>query len=478
MTQDVEESGEAPKAERPEGAGEGPKPKGGGHGALIGIVGFLLALSAGFFIGQIFKSGDEGPSVRLETGTRFKVKLRGDEPARGAEQPLVTIVEFADFQCDFCAKAREPLHQAMQKYPDDVRVIYKHFPLPGHPRATPAAKAAWAAHQQGKFWEMHDHLFDQRGRLRKLASKAEQLGLDVAKFSADIESLAAATAIDEDMYAGSRLGLTGTPAFFVNGYRYVGHKSRAQWIEIIEAGILDAKKAMAEGTERADVYAKLLEHAKDRRTPGAARRGQGEPDPEVNYRITVDGRPSLGPDDALVTVVEFSDFQCPFCARLRPVVDTLVERNPDVRVVFRNLPLPKHARARMAARAALAAHRQGKFWEMHDEFFEHQGDLPQMDFAGLADELGLDVEQFARDLADPALIQMVEDDEKLAKHFNVTSTPSMFVNGRYMRGAQPVSAYQDVIDEERTKAQALVDAGTPRAEVYDALMDQAATSVE
>ena len=474
----MEQSAEAPKAERLQGAGEGPNPVGGGHVALIGIIGFLVALSAGFFIGQIFKSGGDGSGVRLETGTRFKVRLRGDEPARGAAEPLVTVVEFADFQCDFCAKAREPLHQAMQKYPDDVRVIYKHFPLPGHPRATPAAKAAWAAHQQGKFWEMHDHLFDERGRLRKLATEVEQLGIDAAQFSQDMESAAAATAIDEDMYAGARIGVTGTPAFFVNGYRYVGHKSRAQWIEIIEAGILDAKKAMSEGTARADVYAKLLERAKDRRIPAAVRRGGGEPDPEVNYRITVDGRPTLGPDDALVTLVEFSDFQCPYCSRLRPVIDTLLERNPDVRIVFRNLPLPNHGRARMAARAALAADRQGKFWEMHDEFFARQGELPEMDFAELADQLGLDVEQFASDLADPALVQSVEEDEKLAKHFNVNSTPSMFVNGRYMRGAQPVSAYQDVIDEERAKAQALVDAGTPRAEVYDALMNRAAKGVE
>src|SRR5688572_19478753 len=88
---------DAPKAERPEGAAEPSPPKAGGSGTLIGIVGFLLALSAGFFIGQVFKSGDAG--VELEEGTRYKVLLRGDEPMRGSDDALVTIIEFADYQC-------------------------------------------------------------------------------------------------------------------------------------------------------------------------------------------------------------------------------------------------------------------------------------------------------------------------------------------------------------------------------------------
>jgi protein-disulfide isomerase len=461
-------SEDAPKAERPEGAPEPSPPKAGGSGTLIGIVGFLLALSAGFFIGQFFKSGDAG--VELEEGTRYKVLLRGDEPMQGSDDALVTIIEFADYQCPYCAKAKEPLEKAMEEFGDDVRLVYKHFPLPGHPAATPAAKAAWAAHQQGKFWEMHALLFDSNANVNKASAEASSMGLDAARFEADMASEQAAKAVDDDLFAGAKLGLTGTPAFFVNGHKYVGLKSAAQWEEIISAELGDAKALVDDGVARADVYAKLMEGAVDQRRERPEKAAPGELDPEQTYRVTVDDRPALGPADALVTVIVFSDFQCPYCSQLAPVVHELVEGNPDVRVVFRNLPLPNHPRARDAAKAALAAHRQGKFWEMHDRLFADQARLREVEWAELATEIGLDVDRFAADFADPALDTMIEEDERLARHFQLSATPSVFVNGRYLRGAQTVSAYQLLVDEERKKAQAL---GVPAEQVYDAILRDA-----
>jgi protein-disulfide isomerase len=146
-------------------------------------------------------------------------------------------------------------------------------------------------------------------------------------------------------------------------------------------------------------------------------------------------------------------------------------------VVFINLPLPMHARARDAATAALAAQRQGKFWEMHDMLFDRRRELGSADFSAFAEELGLDVAQFEQDLQDPAIAKQLEEDEAVARTFGIRSTPSSFVNGRFVRGAQGTDVYQSLIDEERGKAKALVDAGTPRQDVYERLLANALTEV-
>ena len=447
-------------------------------GMMVGLLGFLLALGVGFFIGQIINK--QSDDVELEEGERFKVSLRGDEPQLGPDDALVTVVEFADYQCPYCAKANKPLKDAVASFGDDVRLIYKHFPLPSHTRATPAAKAAWAAHQQGKFWEMHDVLFENKANVDASISTAGELGLDVGKYKADLVSDAAATAVDEDLKAGATLGVRGTPAFFVNGHTYRGLRSEAQWKAIIENELDYAKQLVSSGTPRGQIYAALMKDAKTQGhlpSPPRPEVQPGGPDPAAVYKIPIAGRPALGPADALVTVAVFSDFQCPFCEKLQPVVHELVENNDDVRVVFVNLPLPMHARARDAAMAALAAHRQGKFWEMHDTLFEKRRELGSADFSAFAEELGLDVAQFEQDLQDPAIAKQVEEDEAVARTFGIRSTPSSFVNGRFVRGAQGTDVYQSLIDEERGKAKALVDAGTPRQDVYERLLANALTQV-
>ena len=392
----------------------------------------------------------------------------------------MTIIEFADYQCPYCAKANKPLKDAVASFGDDVRLIYKHFPLPSHTRATPAAKAAWAAHQQGKFWEMHDVLFDNKANIDDSIAAASKMGLDVDKYKADLVSDAAGAAVDEDLKAGGKIGVRGTPAFFVNGHSYRGLRSEAQWKTIIENELDHAKQLVDSGTSRADVYKTLMKDAKSQGhlpSPTRTEVQAGGPDPKAVYKIPVDGRPALGPADALVTVAMFSDFQCPFCEKLKPVAHELVENNDDVRVVFVNLPLPMHARARDAAVAGLAAGRQGKFWEMHDMLFDNRRELGSADFKTYAQTLGLDVAQFEQDVQDPSIGQQIEQDEAVARTFGIRSTPSSFVNGRFVRGAQGTDVYQALIDEERGKAQALVDAGTPRGDVYERLLANALTEV-
>lgn len=441
--------------------------------SIGGVLGFIAALGGGFFVGQwINNRGTQ--EVAIEEGPRYRVALRGDEPAHGAETPLVTIIEFADYQCPYCAQAAGPLDDVVADYDDEVRLIYKHYPLPMHPKAQPAARAAWAAHQQGKFWEMHAWLFEHKAELDGLEGQVRGLGLDVARFMQDMGGDASAKAVDDDQQAGGRLGVSGTPAFFVNGHRYAGKMSTAQWRSVIEAEIDAAEQVERSGVARAGVYEALMKDAIEReeRSKGDA----GGLDPNAHYRVPADDRPALGPADALVTVVVFSDFQCPFCSRIAGVMHQLVENHPDVRVVFRNLPLPMHAHAREAAKAALAADRQGKFWAMHDAFFAAQERLEnESSLAEIAGEIGLDVARFNSDMADPALDTRIEEDEALAHAFGLRGTPQSFVNGRAVRGAQPLEVYERVIAEERAGAQKLIDGGIPRGQVFAAIMDHAQT---
>ena len=458
-----------------------PGPKKSPASILVAVLGFGVTIAVGFYVGQYVREQFFVPAAKLEQGDRYKADLRGDEPQIGPDDALVTVVEYSDFQCPFCAKVTSPLKDAMEAFEGDVRLIFKHYPLPGHTLAPAAARASWAAHQQGKFWEMHDLLFANQKALddKSLQDYAKQLGLDVAKFDADRNSDAAAAAVDSDYGSGGKAGATGTPYFLVNGRPYSGSLPAKQWREIFDYERQQARQLIDQGTPRAGVYAALMKDAKEKRGGGGAvgkapsQRSDG-PDPGRTYKVPTDGRPQWGPDDALVTIVEFSDFQCPFCKRVNAALADVKANYPnDVRIVFRQRPLAMHPQARIGARATLAAHRQGKFWEMHDKLFENPSDMSEDAVKRYAQELGLDVPMFELDLAAAETEQMVKDDEALANRLRSGGTPSFFVNGRFLSGAQPYEAFKALIDEEKAKAQKLVDEGTPRSKVYEKILEGA-----
>jgi protein-disulfide isomerase len=147
--------------------------------------------------------------------------------------------------------------------------------------------------------------------------------------------------------------------------------------------------------------------------------------------ISLQGSPSRGPDDAAVTIVEFADFECPFCQALAPKLDGIWETRKDsVRFVYKFLPLAMHPHGEIAARAAIAAQAQGKFWEMHRELFASGGRLEESDLRAYAKAAGLDLAQFAADMNSPATTAHIETDRKLAEDLGVKGTPTIFINGR------------------------------------------------
>lgn len=160
----------------------------------------------------VYEEGDRD----LDEAKVYPVTI-GDSPTKGPEFAPLTVVAFGDFQCPFCARGFRVMRALEQAYGDDMRVVYKHFPLPGHSLAIPAARASMAAGAQGKFWEYHDTLYETSAKfsLEDLDLIAEQLGLDMKKFHADMDSFD--KQIKADLALGMNLGVTGTPAFFVNG---------------------------------------------------------------------------------------------------------------------------------------------------------------------------------------------------------------------------------------------------------------------
>ena len=163
--------------------------------------------------------------------------------------------------------------------------------------------------------------------------------------------------------------------------------------------------------------------------------------------------PSIGPETAKVTIIEISDFQCPFCSRAYTTLEDLRKQYPnDLRVVFVNQPLPFHQNAKPSAIAAIAAHKQGKFWEMYSKLFPNQQGLSDENYKKWAQEIGLDMKKFEADLKDPEVAKTVERDMAVATALGVRGTPGFFINGVNVSGAQPIENFKKIIDEQITKA--------------------------
>jgi protein-disulfide isomerase len=159
--------------------------------------------------------------------------------------------------------------------------------------------------------------------------------------------------------------------------------------------------------------------------------------------------PAKGPADARVTIVEFSDFQCPFCQRVLPTLERVLETYPeDVRIVYRHLPLRSHGRARPAAEASLCAADQDGFWPYHDALFANTKALADEDLVRYAAESGLDAERFQRCLEERRFAAQVDEDAAAARGAGITGTPAFVVNGILLSGARPFEDFARVIDAE------------------------------
>jgi protein-disulfide isomerase len=188
----------------------------------------------------------------------------------------------------------------------------------------------------------------------------------------------------------------------------------------------------------------------------ASKWGQGPKQPdllEAPVTIPTAGSPVRGPENAAITLVEFSDFQCPYCYLAVAKLNALMNAYPGkMKLIFKEFPLETHSQADFAAQAAIAAHQQGKFWPMHDALFAHHNELSRPTIVALARDAGLDIKRFEADVNSEATKKTVARDRQDGDKAGVEGTPSVFINGRKYNGSLDLPAIRKIIDEELKKA--------------------------
>lgn len=375
----------------------------------------------------------QAPLIRV---ANFTVEDLAGKPSQGPEQAPITLVEFSDFHCPYCQKSKPIIEALIQNNPGKIRRIWWHYPLPMHEQAPRVHAASECALAQGKFWEFHDAVFqniDQSKQETGVFEIAKKVGLNEASFKQCLEDPKTKEKVDTIVNRGRMYGVQGTPSTFLNG-REVGGARPVENFQAVVDYLMDPVKYSAP----AFLYPQ----------PETAQ----EPEPIKPIQFSAEdlkGRPSMGPEDAAVTLVEFSDFHCPFCARLSPTLDQLVKNHEGrIRRVWWHSPLPMHPNASQAHAASECANEQGKFWEYHSLIF--QDISKSQDDAGLlslAEKLGLNQEQFKSCLGSETVKTLIQESVKKAQSFGVDGTPSSYINGKPVVGAQPLESFEKAVQE-------------------------------
>ncbi len=398
---------------------------------------------------------------------RFVVELR-DAPTLGPAAAPVTVVMFSDFECPFCAQGLETLKRLREIYPDQVRIAYKALPLDNHANALLAAMAARSAQAQGKFWEFHDLLFSGR-QLDPgvILSYAKHVEMDVEAMVRDLDALEYGPEVRRDARQARRLGVSSTPTFFVNGRKISGAKPLSEFDRMIGEELRYAQDLRAAGVPDDQLYTQTLRGGYEAVEYRGGRRGL---DPDAVYAVPIGESPAKGPQTAPITVVSFGDFACPFCAKGHDILQRVEAHYGDkLRVVHKHKPLPFHPHADAAARAAVAAQAQGKFWEFHDAVYAFGPEFVPSDLRAIAQDLGLDMQAFENDTAAKWAEARVESDLALSMALGVNGTPAYFINGRPLEGAYPEIHFLLLIEEELERVEAARAQGVSADDMYEHL---------
>jgi protein-disulfide isomerase len=457
------------------------------------IVGFLMSFLAGMFLMWGLDKG-KGTDIQAESGSATgipdqstaSVPVTSRDPQWGKADAPVTIVTISDFQCPFCSRVEPTLKQIRDTYgPDKVRMVWKNNPLPFHKDARPTAEAAMAVFGlkgSEAFWKFHDNAFANQQALTQdnFDKWATEAGVDKAKFDSAVTTKKFSAKIDEDLALSTKIGANGTPAFRINGVTVSGAQPFDKFKEVIDAQLAEAQKMVASGTPKSNVYVALTNKNQtaqpDKPAPAAAKPDAEEEDKSVWKVSVLDDDPVKGPKDALVTLVVFSDFQCPFCKR---VEDTLKQVSDaygnDVRFVWKDNPLPFHPRAKPSATLARMAYKakgDKGFWDAHDQLFASNPKLEDDDLKGIAEKVGLNWDDVKKAIDGNKFADKFDASIDYASDLQARGTPHFFVNGVRLSGAQPIENFKKLIDEQLAKAKAVVARGVPRAKVYDEIMKE------
>lgn len=379
----------------------------------------------------------------------------------GSPDAPVQIVEFTDYQCPFCARhAVNTMPELVKNLIETNRVFYgiKDLPLDAiHPAARSASAAARCAGEQDAYLEMHDLIFMTQpdwGTSGKESAEsffieaASGLNLDADAFADCLAGEDQAANVQANLEEAQALGVSGTPFFFIDGHAVSG----AQPYELFEAAVSLAEAGELDGVIEArarQAYEAMLAQEAAQQAPVQQ---------ATAAAVALDNAYAIGDPDAPVTIVEYTDYQCPFCARhalqtFEQIKDGLVNTG-QVQYIFKDLPLTQiHPQAALAAEAARCAGAQDQeaFLAMHGLLFENQGAWSGKSgaatlFASYAAEIGLDGDVFAACLANHEFAGAVQADMAEAQALGISGTPAFLVNGQQMFGAQPYEIFAQAVD--------------------------------
>ncbi|MFO0758908.1 MAG: thioredoxin domain-containing protein [Byssovorax sp.] len=377
----------------------------------------------------------------------------GSSPVRGNAAAPVTMVMFADLECPFCIRAEATVAALRERYGDRLRVVWKNNPLPIHRQAEPAAELCLEARAQkgdDAFWQVHDRVVTQAGMLEMsdLEAVAKAAGLDVPRAMKAIAARQHRAVIEDDQDLADELDAPSTPTFFINGHMLEGAQPIEVFVAQIDAELKQAAALVARGIAPAKLYETLQQGA----------RGESPPEIRVVPPPTPQS-PSRGPETAKVLIHLFGDYECPFCARVDPIVDALDAGFPGaLRFVWHNLPLVMHPHAELAAEAAVEAFAQKGnpgFWAMHQQLFSHQrapGGLERPALDAYAAAVGLDPARFAAALDGGVHRAAVHAEVTMAEQARIDGTPGFVINGVYISGALPLPHFRRIVKRALAEA--------------------------
>ena len=376
----------------------------------------------------------------------------------GDSNASVTIVEFSDYQCPFCQRHALQTMPQLQQLIDDGRVYYefKDFPIASlHPLAYKLHEAALCVQDYAgtdAYWKAHDLFF---GRSDVLNQRTEEdmdtaIATELNRISMWPNSVATcygnrqfAGEVEANIVEGTSLGVSGTPSFFINGYPLVG----AQPYQTFEAAIALAEEGR---------LAEALRPQQQANTPQQPAPSAGQP-----IDVPLSGNePTKGADNAPVTIIEYSSYQCPFCKRhfdqTMPLIQPYID-DGTVRYIFKDFPLPSQPQAFKVHEAAHCAHEQGGddgYWAIHDIMFRNQAVWSSTAMGAHVDVIKelvktadfIDGNAFDTCLDEGHYSERVNADLQEGSALNVRGTPSFFINGQFISGAQPFAVFQQAIE--------------------------------
>lgn len=385
-------------------------------------------------------------------------------PYRGSPDAPITIYEYSDFQCPFCNRyfiQTEPALDRSYVRNGTVRVVFRDFPLVElHPNAPAAHVSSLCVADQGAalYWAIHARLFETQAEWNQLpdpapyfANLVKDIGADQTQYQACIDGGEKEAVVAQGVAEAMEKGFSGTPSFqFVRestaeAFPLVGAQPYDQF-----AGLIDT--LVAGGTPET-----AQEEPSSNEIPFWATADGLKPDPDRPDQ-TMAGDFYRGNPDAKVVIIEFSDFQCPFCRKhtleTQPILDEQFVATDQILWVFKHFPLTIHPQAPAAGAAAECAAEQGQFWEMHDKLFtsmqEWSVNDPTPIFTDLAQQLALDVDAFTTCLTGEEAAKRVQEDLEAGTPF-VRGTPTFIVlyngQGSIIPGALPAERFTSILQE-------------------------------